>query len=679
MDLEPKTRSRLQFLAAGAACWAALIGGRLLFLQIVHHGDYVRQARQQQMRMEEIPAARGAILDRNGQPLAMTIPVQAVCVNPLRVKDKKTAAAIFASILDVDRDKVLADMEQYAEDRRGYLVIKRKVTQEQVERLKSLPFDWIEYRNDNLRTYPNGRIAAHVLGGVDHEERGNGGIELSLDSTLRGRPGKQRMHTDSRRRGFDSEVVEQPQAGTNIRLTIDSRIQFAAEEYLKTAVEDNHCWTGSLVALDPETGDILAMANYPTYDPNDAIDAKDDLKSHLNLAISAPYEPGSVFKVITLTAALETTKLRPESVIDCGNGKIVVAGRVVHDHNSYSALSMADVLAKSSNVGAIRIGLTVGQEKLYDYVKKFGFGDRTGLPLPSEAPGRVWSLKRWQPTSIGSVAMGHEITATNLQLARAAAVVANGGRLIKPRLILAKQRPGEKEIPEPVEAPKQIIDGATAVTMASMMEGVVLHGTGRSAQPVGYSTAGKTGSAQIFRMDLRRYVSQYNASFMGFSPVNNPKIVICVTLNGATRYGGVVAAPVYKLLAQESLRVLDARKDLVVLPYLSKKSKQDDDKVALNDLPAAFDDNLQDAEPAEAPVALQPAAMVQQDDQTVVRYLNGAKVPTFTGKTLRKVLQVSVETGVPIDAMGSGIAKAQFPPAGSILPPGERVRVQFAR
>lgn len=666
---------RLLILGAVAAGWAALVALRLFYLQVWHHGDYVKQARQQQTRMEEIPAPRGAILDRFGQPLAMTVPVQSVCVNPLRVPDRKAAAEVFSRILGVDRDKLLRDLDRAAEQHRGFLWVKRKVTPEQVTRLRSLPFDWIEYRNDNLRQYPNGQVAAHVVGGVDHQEHGNAGIELSMDSILRGKPGLQRMLTDSRRRGFDSEIVEQPQAGTNLRLTIDSRIQNAAEEYLKTAVEENKCWTGSLVALDPNTGDILAMANYPTYDPNEPVDSPDDIKARLNLSISAPYEPGSVFKVITLTAALETTNLRPESIINCGNGSITLHGRTIHDHDRYAALSMADVLAKSSNIGAIRVGLTVGQENLYRYVKKFGFGDPTGLPLPSESAGRVWALKRWQATSIGSVAMGHEVTATNLQLARAAAAIANGGKLVKPRLVLARQKPGEPEVPEPLAPPVQVIDGKTAVTMASMMEGVVLHGTGRKAQPAGFSAAGKTGSAQIFRMDLHRYVSQYNASFMGFSPIQKPRIVICVTLNGATKYGGAVAAPVYKLVVQEALRVMDARKDL---PDALPGDK--DEKLALNDLPATFDDQLQEPPPLPpAPMVLQPAALVNSEEGTVVRYLNGPKVPDFSGKTLRGVLEASVASGIPVDAIGSGIARSQSPAPGAILPPGERVRVQFAR
>ncbi len=662
-------------LGAIVAGWAVLVALRLLYLQVVCHGDYVRLARQQQTKMEEITAPRGAILDRNGQPLAMTVPVQSVCVNPLRVGDKAAAATVFSHILGVDREKLLADLTTAAEAKRGFLWVKRRVSREQVARLKSLPFDWIEYRDDHSRQYPNGKTGAHIIGGVNFEEKGNGGIELGMDEVLRGRPGLQRMLTDSRRRGFDSEIIEQPQAGTSLRLTVDSRIQFVAERYLAEAVTENHCWTGSLVVMDPQTGEIYAMANYPTFDPADSPDNEAEVKARLNLSISAPFEPGSVFKVITLTAALETTYLRPDTILNCGNGRITLFSRVIRDAHAYSALSLADVLAKSSNVGAIRAGLAVGEERLYEYVRKFGFGTPTGLPLPAEAGGRVYPLKRWQATSIGSVSMGHEVMTTNLQLARAAAVVANGGKLVHPKIILARRKSGGPEVPEPSEQQVQVIKPETAVTMTSMMEGVVLHGTGRRAQPQGYSAAGKTGSAQIYDPAIRHYTSRYNASFMGFTPVHNPRLVICVTLNGATRYGGTVSAPVFKRVAEEALRILDVRKDLPeTLPEDKEKEEPDDSKLAMNDLPPAFDEDEQE------PTLMQPAAVVKETgDQAEVRYLDGPKVPDFTGKTLRRVLEESSAAGLALESVGSGIARAQFPPPGTVLPPGERVRVQFAR
>ncbi|MBX5495866.1 MAG: transpeptidase family protein [Bryobacteraceae bacterium] len=670
-------QKRILFLGVIGLCWAIVLIARLLYLQTICHGEYQKMARQQQMKVEEIPAPRGTIVDRHGNTLAMTLPVESVCVNPMRLPDPQTAAEVFARILDLDRAKLYEDLKKAIEQRRGFLWIKRRITDEQARSLKSLPFDWIEFRKETSRRYPNGTTAAHVLGSVDHEERGNAGIEQSMDSVLRGKPGLQRMLTDSRRRGYDSEIIEHPRAGTNLRLTIDTRIQFAAEQSLSRAVRENRAWTGSLVVMDPKTGEVLAMANYPTFDPNTNPTSEAELKARQNLSISAPYEPGSVFKVITLAAALETTRLRPDSLIDCGHGRMKLFTRVIHDHDPYGTLTLAEVLAKSSNVGAIKAGLAVGEEKLYEYVRRFGFGQLTGIPLPSESAGRVWPLKMWQATSIGSVAMGHEVMATNLQLARAAAVIANGGYLVQPRLILSRKAPDGPEVPEPVKEPVRALRPETAAKMASMMEGVVRAGTGKNAQPAGYSAAGKTGSAQIWNPQLRRYTSQYNASFMGFAPLNNPRVVIVVTLNGATKYGGTVAAPVFREVAAEALRILDVRKDLPeTLP-----DETEDRNLATNDLPPAFDDpgEVTDEAPRIAGASLKTVRNDGEATPPPVQYASTLRVPDFTGKTLRKVLEESTASGIQVEWTGYGIARAQDPPAGSVLMPGERVRVQFAR
>ena len=286
-----------------------------------------------------------------------------------------------------------------------------------------------------------------------------------------------------------------------------------------------------------------------------------------NLAVATPFEPGSVFKVITLAAALETTNLTPDSMINCGNGTINLFGRVIHDHNRYSSLSMADVLAKSSNIGAINIGLKVGEKNLYEYVRRFGFGRKTGIELPGESAGMLRRLSQWEPSSIGSVAMGHEVGATSIQLALAGAIVANGGMRVKPRLILARQKPGGVEERTVPEKPERVIRPETAIKMRQMMEGVVLHGTGKGlANLRGYTSGGKTGSAQIYDFKAKAYTHHYNASFLGFAPVSNPQIVIAVTLigtsGGSAGYGGPVAAPVFRAVATSALRMLDVPKDL---------------------------------------------------------------------------------------------------------------------
>ncbi len=348
------------------------------------------------------------------------------------------------------------------------------------------------------------------------------------------------------------------------------------------------------MVVNPYTGDILAMANYPRFDPNLPPSPDDPPNARSNLAVTTPFEPGSVFKVITLTAALESTSLRPDSIINCGNGQINLFGRIIHDHDRYSALAMSDVLAKSSNIGAINIGLKVGDRNLYSYVRRFGFGRKTGIELPGESTGMVRRVEQWTPSSIGSVAMGHEVSATSLQLALAGAAVANGGMLIKPRLVVSRQKQGQSAETFPPDTPKRIMHPETAIKMRQMMEGVVLHGTGKQAALAGYTSGGKTGSAQVFDLRAHVYTHTYNASFLGFAPVVNPQIVVAVTLNGTTHgsagFGGAVAAPVFREVATTALRIFDVPKDLPDGPLRASNEKTSNGKTA-TDKRAAADEN----------------------------------------------------------------------------------------
>jgi len=430
---------RLKLFTRLCFVWGLIIVARLFQLQILNHDDYARQAQQQQEHQIEVRAPRGVILDRNNQPLAMSVAVDSVCVNPLRIPDIAVASEILSRVLDLDSGKLRARLASAVEARRGFLWIKRKLTLEESERLRAYNFDWLEFRTESSRYYPKGALAAHVLGGVDHEEKGNGGIEQFFDKDLKGTPGIMRTTADVRQNVFDLKVYSDPQPGTTLQLSIDERIQYVAEQEIAKAVKEHHANFGTVVVMDPNTGDVLALANYPSYNPNEAPTDKASFEARKNLAVMAPFEPGSVFKVITLSAAFETTNLRPETMFHCGNGSFTLFRRVIHDAHPYGMLSAADVLAKSSNIGAIKIGLMAGNENLYNYVKKFGFGERTGIPLPGEGRGVVRRLDKWIASSIGSVAMGHEISATALQLARACSVVANGGRLMRPRLVLGKR------------------------------------------------------------------------------------------------------------------------------------------------------------------------------------------------------------------------------------------------
>ncbi len=675
----PKSFTRSAFLAGGAALWGGAIFGKLIYLQVLRHGHYARLAREQQLKMVEVPGPRGSIYDRNGQPLAMSVPVDSVFVNPKRLADLRVAADIIAPVLNLNAEQLHARLKSAYKDpkRRGFCMVKRKITPVEAANLRSLRLPWIEFQTESQRHYPKGPIASHVIGSVDHDEKGNAGIELGLDSELRGEAGAEEVLVDVKKNRIGSEKVDDPKIGTNLTLTIDERIQFAAETDLKAAVEKHKAHTGTVVVMNPNTGEILAMASYPTFDPNKPPDRSEPRFARLNRAVAAPFEPGSVFKVVTVAAALETTPLRPESILPCG--VIKMFNRVIHEaHGAHGALSMAEVLARSSNVGAIQIGMKVGKEKLYEYVRRFGFGQKTGTGLPAESGGMLRRLEKWQPGSILSIPMGHEISVTALQLAQACSVVANGGLMIKPKLVLKRQSAGGEMVDEKPSGRVRIIKPETAFTLRRMMEGVVLlpHGPGHRARLDGYSSAGKSGSAQIFDYAARKYTKTYNASFMGFAPVTNPAIVVVVTLNGTTTsagFGGVVAAPVFRTVAMEALRVLDVPKDIPDPDEpLVADNRVDENDVAI----AGLGDPPPLEELPEEPKVFGPAPPPVVEKPKVAA-VTGPRVPNFQGMTIRAVVEEASARGLPVSLDGRGVARMQVPPPGAVLPPGGRIRVQF--
>lgn len=643
--------------------WAAAVAARLFQLQVQKHDFYAKQADLRAVRRMKLKPLRGAIFDRNGRPLAVSAPVHKVVLDPKLVPDPAVAAGILAPVLEMDQaalEKRVSDAKRAGE---RYIEVQRRVNFEQSERLRKLRLGWIHLVPESMRIYPQGAMASHVLGGVDSEGQGNAGIEQALNRELTGLPGEARVIRDAAQRTVTTKVEKEPVPGTDIVLTIDERIQQVAEEELAKAVAERGGVSGSVVVMNPENGEILALASYPSYDPNQPVRSKKELEARMNHAVSVPFEPGSVFKVVTMAAALETTSLRPETVVPCGNGSINLFGRVIRDHKAYSSLSMADVLAKSSNIGTIQIGLKVGAKNLLDYVRRFGFGRVTGLPLPAESAGKVRDLPAWGRTSIGSVAMGHEVSATTVQLARAISVFANGGRLVRPKLIAARRRPGAGLESEPDTPSVPVLRPETAITMRQMMEGVVLHGTGTLARLSGYTAAGKTGSAQIYDPSCRCYRHDYNASFAGFAPVTRPAVVVVATINGAPVFGGAIAAPVFREVASTALRLMSVPRDLPDAPPPREEAPAAYSDLALAELsPPSF--SLPQTEGSAEPAALE---------------LLGPRAPDFYGKSVRRVLEESTQLGLTVEVVGSGLARAQWPPPGEIVPAGGRVRVQFAR
>jgi cell division protein FtsI (penicillin-binding protein 3) len=699
----PETQStkRLLWLLRVLIVWVAVIFLRLVWLQVIQHDDLLRQAQSQQQRLMPIEAQRGSILDRSGQPLAKSLPAESVLVNPKRIKDPRVAAGLLAPILELNAAQLAEKIRTAQRRDSGFLWVKRKVTAGEAERVRSYKLEYVEFRPETRRFYPHGQLAAHVLGTVgipsanpnDTIERGTAGVEMSLDDDLAGVPGQIRVFNDVRQNPYDSVVARRPEPGADITLTIDQNLQYEAEKEIAQAAKASGAKSGSIVVMNPYNGEILAMANYPTFDPNEPPTSGEAALARSNLAITTPFEPGSVFKVITLAAALETTKLRPESLINCGNGSFNLLGRVIHDTHSYGTLSMADVLAHSSNIGAIQIGLKVGDQQLYRYVRRFGFGRRTGVELPGESPGILRKVEAWTPTSIGSVAMGQEVGVTSLQLALAGAAVANGGLLVKPKLVLARQKKGEPVERFAAEKPERAIAPETAIQMRQMMEGVVLRGTGRRYATIkGYTSGGKTGSAQIYDMKLHAYTHSYNASFLGFAPVANPQIVVAVTLHGTqggnAGFGAPVAGPVFSRVAMTALRMLDVPKDLPDSFQPASTASGDADDLSIASLGASpgadLGGNTRGVSSVTSPPVLAdsfaPAEESRQDRRPfLTSALVGPKVPDFRGMTLRAVLEESTATGVQVEVLGNGLARNQEPAAGSILPPGAHVRVQFTR
>ena len=666
--------------------WALIVLSRLFGLQVLAHDKFVKLAEKQQQTLEPTAGQRGTIFDRDGHPMAISSPSHFLVVNPGRIPNKEIAAALLAGVLKLDAAALQRDLEGAAlsKKHRGYYIVDQHVTDEQAATLRDMKLEWAEVDEGSVRDYPDGPVAAHVIGNVGGQGHGAAGVELKLDKELAGTPGLIRLERDGKEHAYDSEIAKEATPGKNIGLTIDRQLSHVAQEALQKAVVENHAEHGSLVAMDPRTGEILALENYPTYDPNERLHPGERPYGREDLAVVAPFEPGSVFKVITLSAALETTSLRPESIINCGGGVMKLFTRVIHDHKSYSALSMQDVLAFSSNIGAIRIGMQVGNKNLYEYIRKFGFGHRTGIELPAEAPGILRPLKRWQPTSIGSVPMGHEIAVTSVQLAQAGSVIANGGFLVRPHLVAWKQAPGEAMETVKYPAPVPVLKPETVATMRMMMRRVITEpgGTGHHLHLVGYTIAGKTGTAQIYDYAHHVYTHKYNASFMGFAPMENPSILVVVTVTGTTGeagYGGWAAGPVFVRVMDEALRRMNVPRDVpqeieeieAKARSAEKDKKKEVDDVSLAELstPLSADEMKEASGAGEG----EDVSAEESADPSAPR------VPDFAGKTVKDVMMEAAANNFQVEMQGDGIARSQDPAAGSLLIPGERIRVRFAR
>lgn len=680
---QDRAHVRLLIIAGVAFLWMGMVFVRLSYLQLFCHGEYLARAQRQQQRTIEITPKRGTIYDRNKRPLAMSIPVDSAFGVPAEIADENLAARLLSGVVGKPQE----ELEARFESSRSFVWIARKLPPEKAEAITALNLKGIYLQKENQRFYPKRDLAAHVLGFVDLDEKGLGGIEYELDHQIRGRSEKIVVMADARQRWFDGGEAQR-ESGADVLLTLDEKIQYITERELDAAIAQTHSIAGSAMVMNPNTGEILALANWPKFNPNKASDAP--AEARMDRAVSALYEPGSTFKLVTLAAAFNEGITRTDEVFDCENGSVLVAGHRIHDHEPFGLLNVAQILAKSSDVGAIKIALRLQAPRFYDYIRAFGFGTPTGVDLPGESKGLVRPLDNWGSFSIGSISMGQEIGVTPIQLIAAVSAVANGGLLYKPHVIEELQR-GNRVLPAeglltPTE-PRRVIRPETAATLRRLMEGVILEGTGPKAHLDGWTSAGKTGTAQKIDPTTGRYSrTRYIASFTGFAPINNPAVTILVSLDSPVglHEGGQVAAPVFKRIAEQVLAYLDVPRDVPLNPKLIQaayKKRASEDGSSLEDFSTVDFSGQPDPLPAASQTTTpngqaQPA--LRTPSLTVAVDQGGEiELPDFSGKPMREVAGTALRLGLDPVLVGSNLAMNQSPAPGARVRRGAKITVQF--
>jgi cell division protein FtsI (penicillin-binding protein 3) len=725
--------SRLYLLSAVLVLWCVVICGRLVFLQIFSYGKFVKQAGHQQQRAIPLAAKRGVIFDRAGHELAMSVLVDSAFAVPTEVKDLPTAVALITRITGDDYNVVLADCRAH----KTFCWVARKANDETIGRINSLKLQGIHFQKEPRRFYPARDLAAQVLGSVGMEDSGQSGIEHEFDDELRGRAGKMFISVDARRQWF-ADVETQPDPGENLVLTIDKNIQYIAEKELDQAIHDTQAIAGTVIVENPHTGEILALANRPTFNPN--LRKQITPGALTNRAVSYVYEPGSTFKLVTISAALEEKVTNPNEVFDCQMGSIVYNGMHIRDSKPHGLLPVWGVLAESSDVGSIKIALRLGEDRFYKYIRAYGFGQQTGIELPGETRGLTKPVSRWSKVSIAAISMGQEIGISPIQLAGLVSTFANDGVWVAPRIVAGTVQP--RGTPQTVTfhpgASHRVISSYTAAEMRSMMQKVVLEGTGRKAILEGYTSAGKTGTGQKVDPATGAYSkTKYVASFAGFAPLNNPQIVVEVILDSAVglHQGGQISAPVFRRISQQVLEYLHVPHDMPLAPQhqwllAQAKMKDKDLEEGTPDHPGETletaevnGDSPESAKPSVArafssassgqaapanaaakgnvvpaamresvpivgvaahgkgPDAPTPAQEKLPTTGTVVLDVEqgGIEVPSFVGKTVRGAVESAQDIGLELDAVGSGVARQQSPAAGTHVAAGARVTVRFGR
>jgi cell division protein FtsI/penicillin-binding protein 2 len=552
-----KVKKRTYLLSFLFILWMAVLMLRLVQLQVIDHVELKSEAIQQNQNKTEIKPKRGTIFDRNMTILARSVPRYSVFFHPLEGESHSEQWARVKKVgpvVQLSSGKLRIIRSRIDEDAR-FIWLARKIEEPLARRIEKMDLDGIHLMEENKRFYPQGKRAAHILGRVDIDEIGVSGIEYRFNTTLQGKEGEGLILRDAKRRRYRFETLKPPVNGKNLVLTLDETIQYIAEKELQKAMLQTQAEWGTVIVSEPSTGEILAMANYPTYDLNNPPNPLTKLDR--NNAIHHTYDPGSTFKIITVSAALENKSVGLEERFDCTPGYVVYAGNTFRDHERLGILTFRDVFIHSSNVGAIFIGQRVGEQNLFETIERFGFGQKTGIDLPAEERGLLNPLERWTKISVASHSIGYEISVTPIQMLQAINIIANGGVIVPPRTV--KDIHDSKTEDLSSMPYKRAISEETAAFVRSILLDAVSEGTGTPARIPGYTVYGKTGTAQKYDRDKKQYLSTAHiASFTGVVENERPLFSIIVVIDDPKGhyYGGLVAAPIFREIAKNILRYL---------------------------------------------------------------------------------------------------------------------------
>jgi cell division protein FtsI (penicillin-binding protein 3) len=663
-------RSRLLLVVAALAIWIVGIGARLYDLQVTRHEEFARRAERQQQRVIELDPPRGTIRDARGRELAVSVEVESAFAVPREVADVAAAARALGRVLGADR----ARLERQLSSDREFVWVARKLDPPQARAVRDLGLAGIYFLEESKRYYPLRETAAHVLGYVGTDNQGLAGLEAMYDRVVAGKPGRRTVLRDAKA-GMavppDLPSAE-PVPGRDLWLTLDAAIQGFAEEELAAAVTRLRARSGAVVLLDPASGAVLAMASYPTFDPNRFGAASEE--AWRNRAVADAYEPGSTFKMVTAAAALEQGLVDPDERIDCESGGITLAGVRIADHKAFGTLSFREVIAKSSNVCTIKTALRVANRDFYATIRGFGFGRTTGVDLPGESPGLLMPVERWPALAKAYISFGQGISVTPLQLTRAFGSLANGGRLLEPYVVRQIGSGAEAELQhaEPI-VQGEPVSPATRATLVELLAGVTVEGgTGQAAAVAGYPVAGKTGTAQKASPGRGYLPDEFVASFVGFTPVERPALVGLVVLDDprGNYHGGEAAAPIFGAIARKTLLYLNVRPE-------RERPEQWPFERAREAVPAGGEAVAAASLAAAAPAV---AAAAAEELASAGPWPPPGTVPDLVGRTAREALMVSASLHLAPVLRGAGVVLRQAPAPGSPLPaPGGRLEVWLGR